>query len=547
MRSLPTLLMVLVSLTPPLGVESTTAGSFQTKLGLDAFEPITRLIMHSEPDDYVGAGQDYLYTPTNGSFSTSAFDRTADGLVDLVQISFQQQGGNDFWFLTFGANQLSRNLTPGFYDSGERAPFARVGRPGLDIGGNGRGCNSLSGKFIVLDASFDYSGSSPTIRSFAARFEQHCEGGQEALFGEIYINYKPTLSLALNQVVTGADRSQSIGGQDVLATVTLNGAAPAGGAKIRLSSSNGALASGPLTVEIPAGATSANFIVATRAMKARPSVDIVATYQGVSSVATLNVLPPWQPRYFVSLHQDADGSGPAFDRTFTQEDGQFFGVTFFSQNDIPNFVSITFAGTENWTFWFSTAQLGIPMQPGSYPKAVRASFAPPGHPGLDVSGNGSGCNELKGKFTVFESVVDHTIIPAPLVSFSAKFTQFCEKRPPALSGSVFFNSSDEPSGPALGFCIQDSSTRSSLLVDAVTGDYLLVRCGPDGFRLSGTGVLTVKGSKVSLDDSGSDRIVTASFNRKKNIGTASVQLLSPFSSTVTIADQNTKDNTCSCQ
>ena len=67
------------------------------------------------------------------------------------------------------------------------------------------------------------------------------------------------------------------------------------------------------------------------------------------------------------------------------------------------------------------------------------------------------------------------------------------------------------------------------------------------FRLSGTGVLTVKGSKVSLDDSGSDRIVTASFNRKKNSGTASVQLLSPFSSTVTIADQNTKDNTCSCQ
>src|SRR5262249_39185130 len=160
--------------------------------------------------------------------------------------------------------------------------------------------------------------------------------------GEIYVNYTPTVSLTLNPVVTGADRSQSIGGQDVPATVSLQGAAPAGGAKIRLSSSNAALASGPLSVEIPAGATSANFTVATRAMKARPSVDIVATYQGVSSVATLNVLPPWQPRYFVSLHRDAGSSEPTFDRTFTQQDGQFFGVTFISQNDVPNFVSITF-------------------------------------------------------------------------------------------------------------------------------------------------------------------------------------------------------------
>ena len=540
MRYLATLLMALVSMTTPSPFESSSAGSSRGKPRQDFVGPITKLIMHSEPDDYVGGGQNYLYTPANGVFSTRASDFTGDGVVDNVQINFQQPGGTEFWFLTFGADKLGRNLTPGFYYSGERTPFARVGHPGLDIGGNGRGCNGLSGKFIVLDASFDYSGLSPSIRSFAARFEQHCEGGPKALFGEIYINYTPTTTIEL-------ERSEAVGGEEVVATVSLNAAAPAGGARVRLSSSNSGLASGPLSIQIPEGTTSTTLTVSTRAMKARPSVDIVSTYQGVSSIATLNVKPPWQPHYSLSLHRDAGSSEPAFDRSFTQQDGQFFAVTFFSSDDDPNFLSVTFAGMENWNLWFSTAQLGIPMQPGSYPKALRASFAPPGHPGLDVSGNGSGCNELKGKFTVFETVLDHTITPAQVVSFSGKFKQFCEKRPPALTGSIFFNSSEEPSGPALGFCIQDSSTRSSLLVDTATGDYLLVRCGPDGFTLSGTGILTNNGKKFALEDKGPDRIVVASFNRHKNTGTASVQMLSPFSSNLTITDKNTKDNTCSCQ
>lgn len=540
MKHLAILLVALVGMTMPLQFESASASSFRGDPRQNASGPVTKLIMHSEPGDFVGNGQDYLYTPANGVFSTRAFDSTGDGVVDNVQIAFQQPGGTESWFLTFGADKLNRNLTPGFYYSGERTPFARVGSPGLDIGGNGRGCSALTGKFIVLDASFDYSGSSPSIRSFAARFEQHCEGGPKSLFGEIYINYTPTASIAL-------DRSEAVGGQEVAATISLNAPAPTGGAKVRLSSSNSGLASGPLSVQIPEGTTSTTFRVATRAMKARPSVDIVATYQGVSSVATLNVTPPWQPRYSLSLHMDSGNSGSEFDRTFTQRDGQFFAVASSSSDDVPSFLSITFSGTENWNLSFSTAQLGIPMQPGSYPKASRASFAPPGHPGLDVSGNGSGCNELTGKFTVLETVVDRTITPAQVVSFSAKFKQFCENRPPALTGSVFFNSSEAPSGPALGFCIQDSAKRSSLLVDTATGDYLLVRCGPDGFTLSGTGILTVTGKTFTLEDTGPDRIVAATFNRRKNTGTASVQLLSPFSSALTISDENTKDNTCSCQ
>jgi hypothetical protein len=220
MRYLATLLMALVGITVPFQFESASAGSFREDPGLDAFGPVTKLVMHSESDDYVGGGRDYLYTPANGVFSTRAFDFTGDGVVDSVQFIFQGQSpGTEFWLLTFGADKVGRNLTPGFYDSGERTPFARLGHPGLDIGGNGRGCNTLTGKFIVLEASFDNSGSSPSIRSFAARFEQHCEGGSRALFGEIYFNSTPTVSLAL-------DRLEAVGGQDVVGSVSLNAPAP---------------------------------------------------------------------------------------------------------------------------------------------------------------------------------------------------------------------------------------------------------------------------------------------------------------------------------
>src|SRR6202040_180270 len=62
-------------------------------------------------------------------------------------------------------------------------------------------------------------------------------------------------------------------------TVTLTGPAPAGGAQVFLSSSNGA-ASVPSSVIVPAGATSANFRVNTSGVLVSTSANISATYNG---------------------------------------------------------------------------------------------------------------------------------------------------------------------------------------------------------------------------------------------------------------------------
>jgi hypothetical protein len=85
------------------------------------------------------------------------------------------------------------------------------------------------------------------------------------------------------------DPANVIGGQSSTGTVTLTGPAPAGGAQVFLSSSNGA-ASVPSSVIVPAGATSATFTVNTSFVLISTSATISASYNGTTRTATLGVL-----------------------------------------------------------------------------------------------------------------------------------------------------------------------------------------------------------------------------------------------------------------
>jgi len=73
-------------------------------------------------------------------------------------------------------------MQPGSYADAQRAPFAELGHPGLDISMNGRGLNALTGNFTVTNFSY-----SPTlgIQSFAASFEQRSDSMSPALFGTL--------------------------------------------------------------------------------------------------------------------------------------------------------------------------------------------------------------------------------------------------------------------------------------------------------------------------------------------------------------------------
>jgi hypothetical protein len=103
-----------------------------------------------------------------------------------------------------------------------------------------------------------------------------------------------SLSLNPTSVVGGVQSSTG--------TVTLTGAAPAGGASVTLSSSNTTVANVPSSVTVAAEATSATFTISTSPVAASTTVTISAAYSGATQSASLTVTPtPPPPPTLASL------------------------------------------------------------------------------------------------------------------------------------------------------------------------------------------------------------------------------------------------------
>lgn len=97
------------------------------------------------------------------------------------------------------------------------------------------------------------------------------------------------------------------------------------------------------------------------------------------------------------------------------------------------------------TLYFSTAGLGIPLQPGVYRNAVRSVVAGPGQPGLDVGFAGRGSNELTGNFTIdYVTFFRDPKGVRKVGTFSASFEQHCEGAGPALFGSLTYRNWTAP-------------------------------------------------------------------------------------------------------
>ena len=110
----------------------------------------------------------------------------------------------------------------------------------------------------------------------------------------------PTLSsVSVNPAtVTGGSASKG--------TVTLSGAAPAGGLSVSLSSSSGA-ATVPASVAVAQGATSATFSIATSSVTTSTPATITATGGGVSRSTTLTVAAPAPPGQTATVTLTASG------------------------------------------------------------------------------------------------------------------------------------------------------------------------------------------------------------------------------------------------
>ncbi|HEY5616144.1 MAG TPA: delta-60 repeat domain-containing protein, partial [Bacteroidota bacterium] len=99
-------------------------------------------------------------------------------------------------------------------------------------------------------------------------------------------------------------------------------------------------------------------------------------------------------------------------------------------------------------------------------------------------------------------------------------------------------------GVSFDICLQDDSNGAFFQFNSMSGDYQFTNC--NGVTIGGPGVISRRGSTITLQQNGSDRRVLVRIDGGVNKGTASVQLLSQRT-TFTITDRNTRNNTCSCE
>ncbi len=145
-----------------------------------------RLVLDSQPGDPIGGGGqfDIIYDGSivpAATFSPFVDRNLPTGEPTLISWGLDQNNGaNTDAALAFGTDRLGIPMQPGTYLNAQRAFFAQSGHPGLYVGFRHLGCNTLTGSFTVTDATF---GPGNEILSFAATFEQHCNGIPPALFG----------------------------------------------------------------------------------------------------------------------------------------------------------------------------------------------------------------------------------------------------------------------------------------------------------------------------------------------------------------------------
>src|SRR6266853_6853491 len=132
----------------------------------------------SEPGDFIAQGRELTLTGADGTFSAPyPYPYSA-------YLRFDGFGGSHSLSLTLVTSDYA-NLQPGAYENAVRSGYQSPGHPGLDFGGDGRSCYTLTCRFDVLEIVRDANG---LITQFAANFEQHCSGVVPALFGQIRFN-----------------------------------------------------------------------------------------------------------------------------------------------------------------------------------------------------------------------------------------------------------------------------------------------------------------------------------------------------------------------
>lgn len=124
--------------------------------------------LQSDAGDFVGQGKSYLHQSTDALFAVST---TGSRFNIEVQ-------GEKYWNGLFIPMVPLTQLAPGYYP----LPFGdNIARGVYSWSGDGRGCSSGSGWFVVDEISWQGA----ALRSITLRFERRCSDGNSSLHGKI--------------------------------------------------------------------------------------------------------------------------------------------------------------------------------------------------------------------------------------------------------------------------------------------------------------------------------------------------------------------------
>ncbi|HEX4509543.1 MAG TPA: hypothetical protein VH328_05670 [Burkholderiaceae bacterium] len=387
----------------------------QSAVAADA--PVTGFKFISTSGDYIGQGLTQTFLPPEATFNSS-------GTPGYAEVDVNDPNNN--WTIDFESPQ-GDPLARGTYPDASRYPFNSPKGPGLSMYGDGRGCNELKGWFRVREYAQDGNGN---VEKLAIDFLQNCEITGPPLYGTVRINSQYPLEVPDVAAIAGPDA-------DVFAKdrVALDG------------TQSFARRHGPLGYQwTQVGGPSVELHGAASAVPTfkAPNVPLegatlrfelqVTDQAGVTSKDDVLVLVqnPHARRTEVSFHGDSGDyitGGQAYDYDTNNS------IIQYSRN-FDGGVSATITGDATWNFDSATPS-GTSFGKGTYLNAQRYPFQDPDVPGLDLSGDGRGCNTLTGNFSVWKSQFDASGNPLKL---DLTFEQHCEGSQPAAYGELLLNS-----------------------------------------------------------------------------------------------------------
>jgi RTX calcium-binding nonapeptide repeat (4 copies) len=376
--------------------------------------------------EWVGGGTNRLFTPANGKI-------TVGGSTGDLYVGVSGGALGDSYSLEFAAPP-GQVLAPGVYDKAQRAPFREAGRPGIDISGDGRGCNTVSGRFEVKDFAVAPEG---VLERLWIVYEHHCEGGTAALFGEVRLGIDggPGPVAVASSLVRWPPLDS--GGASTAVPVTVTAAAPATIGSVTVAGAHPM--DFPKRLDECSGRTLAAGDTCEVWMRFVPTVPGTRTARLRIPVGDVTHNVELQGfayggRTRVIMHSDpGDYIGQGRDWSYTPANATI------AAGGTRQAASFGVDGANgDWWYGDFVAGGGDILVPGDTYQATRYPFNGSG-PGMSVDGEGRGCNELSGTFTVTDARFEPD---GRLRSYGIDFVQHCEHMTPALRGTFEFRAGD---------------------------------------------------------------------------------------------------------